>query len=167
MLHSICCSVSILIVLTVTAMSCQPSKRSEDMKSISPEAFERITRSEDWYSYYGSGYIRGTTDGGIINLDLVVSQVSINPVMGTVKIAGVVVDFWTRELLPNSDVVVGTVEYRKDGSPHRFLTKKGVISGVNSEFVIEAKIEEGDRLFVGHLSYHVKVYDVYKLIYPP
>lgn len=137
------------------------------MKSISSEEFERITRSEDWYRYRGDRYITTGTDGGIIELDLDVNQVSINPVKGTVKIAGVVVDFWTREPLPNSDVVIGTVEYRKDGSPRMLLTKKGVISGVNSEFVIEANIEEGDRLFVAHLTYYVKVYDVYKLLYPP
>ena len=167
MLHSVCCNVLIVVVLAVSAMSCQPSKRSENSISISPEAFERITRSEDWYSYYGSGYIRGTGDGGIIDLDLDVSQVSINPVQGTVKIVGFVVDDGGREPLPNSGIYIGTVEYLKDGSPRKLLSKKGVISGVNAEFVIEAKIEEGDRLFVAHLSYYVKVYDVYKLIYPP
>ena len=66
---------------------------------------------------------------GTINLDVSLRRVTVNRTDGSIKLAGYVVEHGTRELLPNSDIVIGTVEYTQDGTPHRIVTKKGVISG--------------------------------------
>lgn len=167
MLSSIYTSAAIGIVLMLPAFSCHPPNRSEGLKWISQNEFERLTESEDSYGYRGSGNIQWGAQLGHRDIDLGVMQITVDTVRRSVKIAGYVLDNDTREPLPDSYVAIGTVEYDQDGFPHRILAKKEVLTGVNGIYAIEAVLEPGDRLFGAHEWYIVKVYDVYKLIYPP
>lgn len=156
----------ILGFLTTSVITCASPKHTNSVWTLSEKEFNDLTVSEDWYGYRGDRYIMEGAELGTINLDVSLRRVTVNRTDGSIKLAGYVVEHGSRELLPNSDVVIGKVEYTQDGTPHRIVTKKGVISGVNGEFEIEANLEQGDRLFVAHLTYIVKVYDIYKLIHP-
>ncbi|MXZ75599.1 MAG: hypothetical protein F4207_13525 [Gemmatimonadetes bacterium] len=159
--------VVVLVVLLLSAFSCHSPKRSVSLKWISQDEFERLTESEDSYGYRGSGNIQWGAQLGHRDIDLGVMQITVDSARRSVKIAGYVLDNDTREPLPNSYVAIGTVEYDQDGFPCKILAKREVVSGVNGIYVIESVIEPGDRLFGAHDWYIVKVYDVYKLIYPP
>ena len=155
-----------VVFLTTSAISCEPPKQSEDIVSISQEAFEQLTRSEEWYGYRGSGNIMDVADLGSLDLEISLDQATVNAVLSSIVIAGQVIDIATREGLPKADVVIGKVEYQND-KPFRFLPKTGVVSGDNGAFIIDSKIKAGDRLFVACLGYVVKVYDISKLIDSP
>lgn len=156
-----------VVFLTISIVSCAPPKQSDGVITLSQEEFKISTKSEKWYGYRGDGYI---TEGAVLGTEdtvLDLRPITVDTVRGSIKIAGYVLSEASREALPNSDVVIGTVAYKQDGSPHRIVPKKGVVSGVNGEFVIDSNIEDGDRLFVMQWSFVVRVYDIYKLIYPP
>lgn len=153
----------VMAILMITAISCAPPKQSDSLMTLSQEEFKELTESEDYYGYRGSGNIRGTLELGTVNLDLNLWPVTINTSSGSIKIAGFVVDRATREPLPYAEVAIGKVGYYK-GNPRRIFAKKGVITGVDGEFVFEANLVEDDRLFVACMTYVVTVYDVYKLI---
>lgn len=167
MFPSIFTSAAIVAVLTVPAFSCHPPNRSEGLRWISQDEFERLTKSKDSYGYRGAGYIQWGAQLGHRDIDLGVMQITVDSVRRSVRIAGYVVDNDTLEPLPNTYVAIGTVEYDRDGFPYRILAKKEVLTGVNGIYAIEADLESGDRLFGAHEWYIVKVYDVYKLVYPP
>lgn len=157
----------IVVFLAISVISCAPPKQSDGVITLSQKEFKQLTKSTKWYGYRGDRYIMEGAELGTEDIVLDLCPVTIDTVRGSIKISGNVLFEASREPLPNSDIVIGTVRYKQDGSPHRIVAKKGVISGVNGEFVIEANIEEGDRLFVAQRRFVVRVYNIYKLIYPP
>lgn len=167
MRSSIYTGASILIVLATSAITCQPANRSDGLEWISQEEFERLTKSDEIYTYLGSGYTQWGGQLGHRDIDLGVMQITVDTVRRSVRIAGYVLDNDTREPLPDTYVAIGTMEYDQDGFPYRIRAKKEVLTGVNGIYAIEADIESGDRLFGANKWYIGKVYDVYKLIYPP
>jgi len=167
MLHRVFKGALIVGFLTISVISCAPPKQSDGVITLSQEEFKQLTKSEKWYGYRGDRYIMEGAELGTEDIVLDLWPVTVDTVRGSIKIAGYVLFEASREPLPNSDIVIGTVRYKQDGSPHRIVPKKGVISGVNGEFVIDAIIEDGDRLFVAQRTFVVRVYDIYKLIDPP
>lgn len=156
-----------VVFLMISIVSCAPPKQSDGVITLSQDEFKKLTKSEKWYGYRGDGYITEGAALGTEDIVLDLWPVTVDSVRGSIKIAGYVLFEASREALPNSDVVIGTVAYKQDGSPHRIVPKKSVTSGVNGEFVINANIEDGDRLFVMQRSFVVRVYDIHKLIYSP
>lgn len=165
MLHSICTSASLVAALTISAFSCHPPKRSDNTISFSREEFEQIAASEERYGYQGSGHIQRGARLGTSELQMGVVQVIVNRDRHSIKIAGYIVDYATRDPLPYCFVAIGTVEYDRDG-PNVINAKKAVLSGSNGRFEIEADIDPVDSLFIANIYYMVKVYDVSKLVYP-
>lgn len=164
---SVYTGVSILVVLATSAITCHPPNRSDGLEWISQEEFERLTESDDIYTYLGSGFLQWGGQLGHRDIDLGVMQITVDTVRRSVRIAGYLLDNDTREPLPDTYVAIGTVEYDRDGFPYRIRAKKEVLTGVNGIYAIEAVLEPGDRLIGANKSYIVKVHDVYKLVYPP
>ena len=150
------------VLLTFTT-SCGPPRESEFVVPITPELFERLTKSEEFYGYDGSGRISGVADLGTVELDIVVDQVAFDHSLDYITISGRVIDKLTREPITRADVVIGEVEYHND-RPFRILPKRWVISGPNGEFIIDSKIESNDRLFIARWTYMVRVYDISRLL---
>ena len=157
----------IVVFLAISVISCTPPKQPNGVITLSQVEFEQITKSNKWYGYKGDRFIMEGAELGTEDIVLDLRSVTVDTVSGSIKITGKVSFEASREPLPNSDIVIGTVRYKQDGTPHRIVAKKGVISGVNGEFVIEANIEEGDCLFVAQRRFVVRVYNIYKLVYPP
>ncbi|MYG15719.1 MAG: hypothetical protein F4207_04725 [Gemmatimonadetes bacterium] len=149
------------VLLSIT-ISCGPPQRSELNVPITHELFEQITRSDVFYGYSGSGRISDVADLGAIKLEISLDQVLFDRSLSYITIAGQVLDSATREPF-EADVVIGEVEFLGN-SPYRIKSKKWVISGANGEFVIDSKIESGDRLFIACLGYTVRVYNIHKLL---
>ena len=156
-----------VVFLTISMISCVLREHSVGIQTLSQEEFKQLTNSSKWYGYQGDRYITEGAELGTEDIVLDLCPVMVDTVHGSIRISGNVLFEATREPLPNSDIVIGTVGYKQDGSLYRIIPKKGVISGVNGEFVIEANIDFGDRLFVAQRTFVVRVYDIYKLIYPP
>ena len=165
MLHSISTSASLVAALTISAFSCHPPKRPDNTISFSREEFEQIAASEESYGYNGSGHIQRGARLGVSELQMGVVQVIVNRDRHTIKIAGYIVDYATRDPLPYCFVAIGTVEYYRD-EPHVINAKKAVLSGSSGRFEIEADIDPVDNLFIANVYYLVKVYDISKLVYP-
>lgn len=150
------------VFLTFTT-SCGPPRDSEFLEPITPEMFEKLTRSEVFYGYDGSGRVSDVADLGALKLYLKLTQdVTIDSSRRTIRIAGQVADYSTHVTFSGADVMIGKVEYL-NGRPYRILPKKWVVSGENGVFVIDSDFEAGDCLFVACLGYVVKTYDISKL----
>lgn len=167
MLPLVYTSAAFVVVLTLSVITCHPPQRADGTISFSREEFERLTRSEDFYGYRGSGFIQRGAQLGVSELQIGVVRVTVNTDRRSMKIAGYIVDKATRESLSFCVVAIGRVVYDQDGLPYAIYAKKAVVTGNNGEFEIDADIDPGDSLFGAHMWYMVEVYDIYKLIYPP